>query len=221
MWVKRRTDPVTPLAPLDLFGATAATRQRHPIPGFPPEACTPQLGVPGPWFERLPHFRMDHTPSSGDELQSEYFVGREHAIEAFLALHSIREEIAPLIQVSEIRSIAEDDLFLSPATGRPSIAFHFTWRPDWPSVRDLLPMIERALGPFDPRPHWGKLFTLPPDTRARGTHGCRTSWSWPSNPTRRYVPQRLRGPLSVREEPERVGGETDVYSGSARRPSRN
>jgi alditol oxidase len=168
VWVKRRVDPATTLEQLDLFGATAATRQRHPIPGFPPEACTPQLGVPGPWFERLPHFRMDHTPSSGDELQSEYFVGREHAIEAFLALHSIREAIAPLIQVSEIRSIAEDDLFLSPATGQPSIAFHFTWLPDWPSVRELLPLIERALEPFDPRPHWGKLFTLPPETVRAG-----------------------------------------------------
>jgi len=169
VWIKRRVDPATPLPPLvDLFGAQPATRERHPIRRLSPEACTPQLGVPGPWFERLPHFRMDHTPSSGDELQSEYFVGADRAPDAFLALHQIRRAIAPLIQVSEVRSIAADDLPLSPASGRASVAFHFTWRPDWPAVRQLLPAIEQALEPFEPRPHWGKLFTLPPEAvRAR------------------------------------------------------
>ena len=169
VWIKRRVDAATPRPPLpDLFGAIPATGERHPIRRLSPEACTAQLGVPGPWFERLPHFRLDHTPSAGDELQSEYFVGAERAPDAFLALHQLRGAIAPLIQVSEVRSIAADDLLLSPASGRSSVAFHFTWRPDWPAVRELLPAIERALDPFDARPHWGKLFTMPADVvRAR------------------------------------------------------
>ena len=169
VWIKRRVDPATPPPPLvDLFGAQPATGERHPIRRLSPEACTPQLGVPGPWFERLPHFRMDHTPSAGDELQSEYFVGGDRAPDAFLALHQLRGAITPLIQVSEVRSVAADDLLLSPASGRASVAFHFTWRPDWPAVRELLPAIERALEPFGARPHWGKLFTMPPDAvRAR------------------------------------------------------
>jgi xylitol oxidase len=169
VWIKRRIDAMTPVPQIDdLFGATPAVVERHPIRGLPPDACTPQLGVPGPWFERLPHFRMDHTPSSGDELQSEYFVGREQATDAFLAVRPLRESIARLIQVTEVRSIAADELPLSPASGRDSIAFHFTWKPDWPSVRQLLPAIERALEPFEPRPHWGKLFTMSPETlRAR------------------------------------------------------
>jgi xylitol oxidase len=163
VWIKRRVDADGGEPIARLFQATPATVKRHPIRGFPPDACTPQLGVPGPWFERLPHFRMDHTPSSGDELQSEYFVGADRAPNAFLSLNQLRTVIAPLIQVTEVRSIAADDLPVSPASGRPSVAFHFTWKPDLPAVRQLLPTIERALEPFEPRPHWGKLFTLAPE----------------------------------------------------------
>jgi xylitol oxidase len=164
VWVKRRMrgrhsdDP-----PAELFGARRATAERHPIPGLSPVACTPQLGLPGPWHERLPHFRLDYTPSSGDELQSEYFVAREDGVPAFLALDEFRDWIAPLIQVSEVRTIAKDDLWLSPAFDRASVAFHFTWRPDWPSVRVLLPRIEAALAQFAPRPHWAKLFVMHPE----------------------------------------------------------
>jgi xylitol oxidase len=105
---------------------------------------------------------MDHTPSAGDELQSEYFVPREHAVEAFLALDGLRDRIAPLIQVSEVRTVAADDLWLSMASGRPSVALHFTWKPEWDAVSALLPSIETVLRPFEPRPHWGKLFTMEP-----------------------------------------------------------
>lgn len=164
VWLKRRIgvgDATT--MPAALFGATRADGERHPICGLSTEACTPQLGVPGPWYDRLPHFRMDHTPSAGDELQTEYFVRREHAVEAFLALDGLRDRIVPLIQVSEVRTVAADDLWLSMASGRPSVALHFTWKPDWDAVRALLPAIETALRPFEPRPHWGKLFTMEPD----------------------------------------------------------
>jgi xylitol oxidase len=169
VWLKRRVIEGDEFeAPSTFFGATLAMEERHPIRGISPVACTPQLGVPGPWHERLPHFRMDHTPSSGAELQTEYFVPREHTVEAVAALDGLCDRIAALIQVSEIRTIAADSLWLSMATGRPSAAIHFTWKPDWEAVRGLLPDIEAALRPFEPRPHWGKLFTLDPhEIRAR------------------------------------------------------
>ncbi|HEX5013497.1 MAG TPA: FAD-binding protein [Candidatus Limnocylindrales bacterium] len=163
VWLKRRVTAERPGETIgDLFGARPADGERHPIRALSPEACTPQLGVPGPWHARLPHFRMEFTPSSGDEIQSEFFVGREDAVPAFEALDRLRDTIAPLIHVSEIRAIAADELWLSPAHGRPSIAFHFTWQRQPEAVAALLPEIERALEPFMPRPHWGKVFTMEP-----------------------------------------------------------
>ena len=142
----------------DLFGARLADRDLHPIRGLPAEACTPQLGRPGPWHERLPHFRLDHTPSAGDELQSEYLVARTDAVAALLALEGLRDRLSPLVLVSEIRTVAADELWLSPAYRRDSVAIHFTWKPDIRRVGDLLPDVEAAREPFEPRPHWGKLF---------------------------------------------------------------
>jgi len=168
VWLKRRVTVDDPYEPAgELHGASLATIERHPIRRLTAEACTAQLGVPGPWHERLPHFRMDHTPSSGDEIQSEYFIGRGDAVAAFVALLALRDRLAGLIQVSEIRTIAADDIWLSPASGRPTVAFHFTWKPDTDAVNAILPLVERALAPYQPRPHWGKAFTMaPPDVRA-------------------------------------------------------
>jgi xylitol oxidase len=128
---------------------------------MPAESCTPQLGVVGPWHERLPHFRMEFTPSAGDELQTDYLVPRAHAWDALVAIAALRERVAPLLQVAEVRSVAADELWMSPGSGRPCVSFHFTWRPDWPAVRALLPAIEERLDPLGARPHWGKLFTVP------------------------------------------------------------
>jgi xylitol oxidase len=120
------------------------------------------MGVPGPWYERLPHFRMGFTPSAGKELQSEYFVPRRNAVDAILAVERLRDQITPHLLITEIRTIAPDDLWMSTCYQRPSVTIHFTWKQDWPAVRRLLPVIERELAPFEPRPHWGKLFTMPP-----------------------------------------------------------
>lgn len=171
LWLKRRVRagraPFEP--PPTLLGALRATRPVHPVPSLSPASCTEQLGVPGPWHERLPHFRMDHTPSAGEELQTEYFVAREHAPAALRALDTIRSRIAPLVQTSEIRTVAADDLWMSPAFERASVAIHFTWRPDAPAVVALLPVIEALLAPYDPRPHWAKLSTVAAD-RLRATY---------------------------------------------------
>ena len=164
VWLKHRVTARSAAEPPgDFFGATIATTPRHPIPGMSPAACTEQLGVAGPWYERLPHLRMDHTPSSGDELQSEYQVPRRQAVDALLAIDALRDQISPLVWISEIRTMAADDLWMSPSFGRDSVAIHFTWKPDWNAVRGVLPQIEDALAPFEARPHWGKLFSIPPD----------------------------------------------------------
>jgi xylitol oxidase len=164
VWLKARLGPdAVPALPATFFGGRPAKRQLHPVPGFPADACTAQGGIPGPWHHRLPHFRLDHTPSAGDELQSEYLIASRDAVAAIKALHAMRARIAPLVFVSEVRAVAADELWLSPSHGRETVALHFTWRNDWPAVRTLLPEIERALAPFDPRPHWGKLFTFAPD----------------------------------------------------------
>jgi alditol oxidase len=158
MWVKRRGTAFEP----ELFGAKAASEKLHPLPGFSAESCTEQLGELGPWHERLPHFRMDHTPSGGDELQTEYFVPLDVAYRAIRAVEELRDRITPLLFVSELRTIAADDLWMSPCYRRASLAIHFTWKPEWEAVRTLLPLIEARLAPFHPRPHWAKLFAMRP-----------------------------------------------------------
>jgi alditol oxidase len=163
VWIKRRLEPGKPNNwPHEFFGAKLATEKLHPITGHPAESCTDQQGIPGPWYERLPHFKMNFTPSSGRELQTEYFVPRDRGYEAILAVEKLRDRITPHLFVTELRTIAADDLWMSMAYQRPSLAIHFTWKPEWPEVSQILPRIEAELEPFNPRPHWGKLFTLPP-----------------------------------------------------------
>ena len=169
VWIKRRVVQESQIdRSADFYGATPATRNLHPLAGHSAENCTEQMGVPGPWYERLPHFRMNFTPSSGAELQSEYFVPRESAYAAILAVERLRDKITPHLFISELRTIAPDELWISPCYERASMAIHFTWKPEWAAVKTILPLIESKLAPFDARPHWAKLFTMPPsDLRSR------------------------------------------------------
>ena len=163
VWVKVRGDAkFDPSA--DFYGSQPASHNLHPIAELSSENCTEQMGVPGPWYDRLPHFRMGFTPSSGDELQAEYFVGRNNAVDAIKAIERLRDQIRPHLMISELRTIAADDLWMSPCYKRPSLAIHFTWKPDRRAVDRLLPQIERELSPYQVRPHWGKLFTIEPAT---------------------------------------------------------
>lgn len=163
VWVKRRVEEGKPPANQpEFYGAQAAKRNLHPIADLAAENCTEQMGVPGPWHERLPHFRMNFTPSSGKELQSEFFVPMSNAFAALKAINSLGDKWIQDLFISEIRTIAADELWLSTCYKRPSVAIHFTWKQNTESVMKLLPLIEEQLAPFGVRPHWGKLFTLSP-----------------------------------------------------------
>jgi alditol oxidase len=167
VWIKRRVDQSPHIDfKEDFFGATPATRNLHPLAGHSAENCTEQMGIPGPWYERLPHFRMNFTPSSGAELQSEYFVPRDKGYAAIRAIEQLRDEITPHLFISEFRTVAADDLWISPCYQQASMTLHFTWKPEWPAVKRVLPLIEEKLAPFGARPHWAKLFTMEP-TRLR------------------------------------------------------
>ncbi len=163
VWMKRRVEPGESFefAP-EFYGAKLATRKLHPLADHSAENCTEQMGIPGPWYERLPHFRMNFTPSSGAELQAEYFVPRNRGYEAILAVEKLRDKVGPHLFISELRTIDADNLWMSTCCQRPSLAIHFTWKPEWPAVKQLLPVIEEQLAPFDARPHWAKLFTMQP-----------------------------------------------------------
>ncbi|PSL01291.1 xylitol oxidase [Haloactinopolyspora alba] len=162
-WLKSRVDDVDPAGPdPDWMGARRAASAHHPVPGMSAESCTGQLGVPGPWYDRLPHFRLDFTPSNGAELQSEYLVPRAAAADALRALHGIGEHIAPVLQICELRTVAADEQWLSPAYRQDVVAFHFTWVRDAAAVMPVLKLMEQQLAPYYARPHWGKLFTHEP-----------------------------------------------------------
>jgi xylitol oxidase len=161
IWVKQRTDAAAgslPLTDAPWFTVKPAPAARNPVPGLSPDTTTQQLGVPGPWFERLPHFRPKFTPSAGDELQSEYLLPVEHAVPALRALSQISESLAPVLRICEVRVIAADDLWLSPCYQQDSVAFHFTWIPGTAAVLRVVTLMEQRLAPFRARPHWGKIF---------------------------------------------------------------
>ncbi|KXK63102.1 FAD-binding protein [Micromonospora rosaria] len=164
VWLKRRTD--RPVA--DWAGGRAATVPVHPVPELPADNCTDQLDVPGPWHERLPHFRPDYVPGSGRELQSEYYLPRHRATEAIAALRRLAPVLDPVLQISELRAVRGDDLWLSPAYRRDSVTVHFTWADDPVAVPPVIRAVEELLLPLGARPHWGKLSAADPARIAAG-----------------------------------------------------
>jgi len=159
VWAKFRSGSK---APAGLFEADPATSNRHPLPGLNPEPCTEQMAVSGPWHLRLPHFKMEFTPSAGDEIQSEFFVDRKDAPAAIAALEKIAPQINEILWVTEIRAIAADNLWMSPHYQRDSIGIHFTWK-KVDSVYEFVKVVEAVLAPFKYRPHLGKVFPASPE----------------------------------------------------------
>ena len=162
VWLKRRIDREGPWPGGSAFGVDPHPAPIHPLESLDPVHCNPQLGRPGPWHERLPHFRAEFTPSAGDEIQAEYLLPRSHATEGISAVRSLHEHITPLLHVSEIRTMRADDLWLSPAYGVDTVGIHFTWHRD-ERIFDVLPLIEEALLPLGARPHWGKVTCAIPE----------------------------------------------------------
>ncbi len=162
VWIKSKAEPEDMPPPAELFGAKLAAKNMHPIEGQSAENSTEQMGVPGPWFERMPHFRMGFKPSTGEELQAEYFVPLEHAYEAIMAMETLHEKITPHLFISEIRTIDADDFWMSPCYKRKCVALHTTWKFESDIVMGLLPLVEAQLAPFNALPHWAKVFTISP-----------------------------------------------------------
>jgi len=160
VWIKRRIDHPVPDLGAEFFGGKMCNRNIHPIIDLSAESCTDQMGVVGPWYDRLPHFKINGMPSAVDELQSEYFVPIVHAADGLRAIAKLGDKILPHLYISEIRTIAADNLWMSQFYKRDTVSFHFTWKPNWPEVKKLLPQIEAGLSPFGVRPHWGKLFSI-------------------------------------------------------------
>jgi len=156
LWCKRLA--ADPVPPRDWFGAGPAAGPRNPVPGMPVQNATEQGGVPGPWHARLPHFRAEFTPSAGAELQSEYLLPRSHAVAALQAVRELRDEITAVLQICELRTVAADELWLSPSYRRPTVGVHFTWVDDTAAVMPVVAAVEERLAPFEPRPHWGKVY---------------------------------------------------------------
>jgi xylitol oxidase len=169
VWLKARVDGGPDAAagpPDDLWGGRPAEVAQHPIPGLVGDTATQQLGRPGPWNERLPHFRLEFTPSNGDELQSEYLLPLANGPAAYAALSEIRDFIGSRLLIGEIRCVAADSMWLSETGGVDCIAFHFTWVPGVEAVLPITVEIERRLDPLGARPHWGKVFAASSDTLA-------------------------------------------------------
>ncbi|MGC1209324.1 MAG: FAD-binding protein [Ornithinimicrobium sp.] len=161
VWVKQRMDEPDP--DLSPWGGTPAVQPRRPVPGEEGEGCTLQGGIPGRWFERLPHFTPDAPPSSsGAEVQSEYYVSREHGPAALAAVWAIGGSLRAALQICELRTVAADGLWLSPACDQGLLGIHFTWHPDPDAVRSAALAVESVLRPFAPVPHWGKVAFLDP-----------------------------------------------------------
>jgi xylitol oxidase len=158
IWVKSRGADAPDAS---RWGARPADTEQHPITGQDPSAATQQLGVPGPWHARLPHFRLEFTPSNGDEQQSEFLVPREYGARAIRAVHEL--DLTGVLQLAEFRTIAADDLWLSPFHDRDTVAVHYTWIDDDAAVHDAVTAVERAIADCEPRPHWGKVFVTEPE----------------------------------------------------------
>ena len=155
LWCKFRDGEVIPES---IGGCAQANKKFHPIPSVDPVACTEQLGATGDWHERLSHFKLDFTPSVGEEIQTEFFVDRKDAAAAIEAVSQLGAEITPLLWITELRTIAADNLWLSGAFERDTLAIHFTWKKD-DAIYPVIEKVEAALRPFNYRPHWGKVFT--------------------------------------------------------------
>jgi alditol oxidase len=161
LWIKTRLINGRPLeVSAAHVGARPASTPLVVNPGDGPLTLTP-FGIPGPWFERLIHLGADQEPGPLEQIQSEYLIPRAHAPAAFAKLRAIGDRIDPHLFISEIRAMAGDELWLSPAYGGDTVALHFTWKWQPDAVAAITAEIEEMLLPLGGRPHWGKVIHTP------------------------------------------------------------
>uniref|UniRef100_A0A915D0Y3 FAD-binding PCMH-type domain-containing protein n=1 Tax=Ditylenchus dipsaci TaxID=166011 RepID=A0A915D0Y3_9BILA len=146
-----------------LYGAPAATAQSSPIAALPPTYVVPQMGIVGPYYERLTDYDLGLSGQEGQQTQSEYYVDFDDFVPALKALQTLSAEINAVVYVALFRITEKDELWMSPQYKKTTMAIHFSWQPKLDQVMALLPKIEAALAPFNPIPHWGKLYTLKPE----------------------------------------------------------
>ena len=163
VWVGRKymPDQKVPEHVQKYFGATHInTPNIHPVPGRDSSPCV--VTGPGVWKEKIYHFLPDKPPSSaGEELQSEYFVKYSDFIQVVKEIYAIRDKFRHLVQITEMRMCAGDDIPMSPARGNQAfIGIHFTWYRKYEEVLKVIPEIEGVLDKYKIKPHVGKIFVL-------------------------------------------------------------
>ena len=155
-------DDVKNLGYRELCDATwqggSLTEKTHPVPSRSSEPCV-SSGF-GMWNEKIYHFKPDQPPSSdGDEIQSEFFVKKEDLPNAMRDLYAVADQFRDLVQISEIRGIAADEINLSPAQDFDVYGIHFTWVHDFEQIyKTAAPIVQDVLTKYDYRVHWGKFF---------------------------------------------------------------
>ena len=181
VWVKSRLEADDdPISDGLLDGARRV--EANPLEGV--ADLTELGGVPGPWMLRLPHFRLDGQPSFGDEIQSEYFVTRSDAPAALRAVRELAPLVQPHLFVSELRTAASDDLWLSPAYQRDVLAIHFTWHNDPAGVRSVSAARRGGAGSVPGAPALGQAAPV----------RCRSGRARAPSPRRRARRVRAAGP---------------------------
>lgn len=153
VWVKTRLGDDHPRTNLADLGATPI-----PVADLGHGANMNPFGSPGPWSRRLPHFRLDSTPSRGHEIQVEWMVPRSAFPGVALSLREHGDLIDSMLVITELRTVAGDDQWLSPTQGQDVVGVHFTCNPDTDRVLSVLHVIEPILLAAGGRPHWGKFF---------------------------------------------------------------
>lgn len=167
-------DPADTLAALDERIAATRHYEFFWVPGR--DRCLSKSldetdAEPDPMPERRRE-RIDHShrvfPSVRDDRfeEMEYAVPAEAGPDCFAAIRALYRERHPDVAWPvEYRTLAADDVWLSPAYGRPTVTISVHQGAGLPHDA-LFADCEAVFRDHDGRPHWGKRQSLPPDELA-------------------------------------------------------
>jgi alditol oxidase len=157
IWLKRRIGTGAAEAELSRLVLKSGPPYSVPAREENPLALLNPFGLAGPWSERLTHTPRDLAPLPAEQIQSEYLIPRPQFANAVAILRSMAGRVDPLLVASEIRTVATDQLWLSPFYRQDTVALHFTWKKEREAVDAVTRDLEAALIPLGAKPHWGKL----------------------------------------------------------------